>query len=456
MRPSDPFGWFLLLGGGTATVIWTLILGPVLIRSASRNGHVLSLAALYVAGLASPLAFLVDPTEESARFGLVEQAALVLALGVGAAAVLGGLSRGGRPHAVGVTLVGYLLVVSVSGVLNGAVSLALVAMPLLAAAVVQARLEPERLVTHLRYITRVTTLGSLALAVWAYSLVSFTENGRQLLGFDQLSGATPHPNVLGPFAAFALAVELAPGRRRRSAIGIAAALTVCLLAQSRAGWVCAVLVLLLWLVSSRSRRVALSLLGYGGLLAGLGWLVSRAFTGQPLIPVDLDELLTGRLEVWRISLEPFWQSPLIGDGPQVFDEDFRATHGAIGTVIGQAHNQILETLAEAGLLGLLAFLTLCVAWLAAARRTWRAGSWLPAAAVLLLTLDSLVESPLREALLLPTFIVLSTAAILRSHVGAARRSSAGGHVPSGSCRSLSATPVLAGGSSRWAPPRSGS
>lgn len=415
--------WLKVLLVPTA-VVWALILGPVLLRSAQRNGEVLSLIGLYLAGLVTPLGILIDPSAATVSADVVEtsvwvdrvnQLAIVLSLAVGFAALVGLLGRRGRPQAIAVTLVGYLLVVAFSGLLNGPFEVRFIALPMLALAVAAASLERRHLTTHLRYITRATTISSLWLLATSYEQVVFTENGRQLLGFDQLSGATTHPNVLGPLAAFALAIELAPGVRRRSALGITAAVTVCALAQSRAGWICALVVLLVWLTSSRRRRAPLGVLSYVGGLTAIVWLAVRSYIAGPLFPISFDDVLTGREQVWQLALLPFHESPIIGGGPDVFGEEFRATHGQFGAVVGQAHNQVLETMAEAGLLGLAAFLVLALVWLSAARHQWRDGAWLPLAALLMLAVDGLVESPLRLVLLPPTFMVFAAAALLRSH-----------------------------------------
>ncbi|GIV00133.1 MAG: hypothetical protein KatS3mg014_1748 [Actinomycetota bacterium] len=63
--------------------------------------------------------------------------------------------------------------------------------------------------------------------------------------------------------------------------------------------------------------------------------------------------LTGRTEIWRATLDVWRENPLFGYGPRLWDVDmsFRFLP-TLGWAPAQAHNQVVQTLGEAGLIGL--------------------------------------------------------------------------------------------------------
>jgi hypothetical protein len=78
----------------------------------------------------------------------------------------------------------------------------------------------NELATHASRIFRIYAYGSLLVLTVASDRVTTSINQRVLFGVDQLSGLTPHPNVLGPLAAVSLLFELIrgpPGSPRVSA-----------------------------------------------------------------------------------------------------------------------------------------------------------------------------------------------------------------------------------------------
>lgn len=66
-----------------------------------------------------------------------------------------------------------------------------------------------------------------------------------------------------------------------------------------------------------------------------------------------DRQLTGRTELWRVAMEIFGESPLIGSGFETFGAVFREARGF--NWAGQAHNQWIQSLSQAGIVGALAF-----------------------------------------------------------------------------------------------------
>jgi O-antigen ligase len=403
------------------------VFGPGLVKSAANDAQRIGLVGLYITAWTVPVSIALDPSGTSQWTTQATQGGMLLAACVGGLAVLGAFQhRGGaRGNWGGSLLVLYMTLVTISGLVNGAAfQLRLLAIPTLTFAVVTAQFDVRRLTLHLRYITRGVIFGSLAYAWLDYTAVDFIDNQRTLNGFTQLAGLTPHPNALGPLAALAIAVELAPASRRRGLVGmvsLAAAVTACLLAQSRAGWICAVMVLALSVLAAVNSRPLTHAVAFFSVLGGVLWLGYRSatvFPGHPIVEVDPNSLLSGRLDVWQIALRPFFANPVIGAGTEAFGEEFRAANGIYGAVTGQAHNQILQVLAETGVTGLILFVVLAWVWWTAAFRSVRAGVWLPLIALVLVSADGLIEAPLRLVLIPDTFLVFATAALLRSRPSA--------------------------------------
>lgn len=416
-----------LLTAALLGVVALLLFGPALIRSAERDGSTIALTGIYVMGVAPVIQHLVDPTLLSANAARVSQAGSLLIYILAALAVIGSIRAGRRPRAPVIALGLYALILIISGIANGGLTHVLLILPLAAFIVSRGTgLTAPRVIRHLRYITRILTLVSLWLAASSYTAVDFTDNNRTLFGLTQLAGATPHPNVLGPVAALAVLFELAPadkGRALGRLVGLVAAVTCCLLAQSHAGWVMVAAggVLLLYgrrprrprVVRRRSLLPLLYWLVWAGALF-LGWRSVTATPGEPLIPRN--DYLDGRQNVWSIVLQPFAEHPWLGGGPGVFSDEFRANNGDLGTLIGQAHNQVLQTLASAGMLGGLVLVFIAVSWAVTAGRQWRAGVSLPAAVGVALLVYGGVESPLRGALDTATFMVLAAFMLLLARV----------------------------------------
>jgi O-antigen ligase len=211
---------------------------------------------------------------------------------------------------------------------------------------------------------------SLAFAVLRPNLAHFTGNGRTLAGFDQLSGLAGHPNAMGLLGVVALALEVVPqSRRQLLPLHVAAPFVAILLAQSRAAWVATLLVGIL--ILGRSRRERLYTLGQiaflmGIIVIGTILLLSSQVQqnlGQTFGSRDV-QTLNGRTTVWRDALDAFQRDPVTGYGPTVFSPDYR--HDVLGipsnSAFGFAHDQALQTLAERGVIGILAlsFYVFCI------------------------------------------------------------------------------------------------
>ena len=185
----------------------------------------------------------------------------------------------------------------------------------------------------------------------------------------RLWGAGSNPNSIGPLALLLLLLEFMKPTRRWWArwVGIACALVVLVLAQSKTAWMAA----LAAAVALSALRLAPS--PRGGVRLGfvlLLLLVPAAVTVLLMLGYGdkaLDRLagsdaavgaasLSGRTQIWSAALDVWQQNPLFGYGPSAWGDVHRISLGM--PFAFSAHNQFLQSLSSAGLFGaagLLAF-----------------------------------------------------------------------------------------------------
>jgi len=292
----------------------------------------------------------------------------------------------------------------------------------------------EQMMRLVRPMLRVYVWGSLAaLAVapeWAiapsfintFSLEWLTPGGR-------LAGLTNHPISLGVLAAVALVVECVSLHRRRGwQLHAAAAAFVLLLSQTRTAWLAAAAALP-FLYRRDSSQLVQPLADRAmafGIVACVSTLVP-AVPQQLLTIRDSSEVTTlhGRTLPWEMSLDAFRSNVLLGYGPTLFTDESSPVHGAFD----HAHDQLLQTLGTAGLLGGAGLLVLAGALIVVAVRTARASAGLSVALIVLTTVICVPEAPLRGEGFTPYLLltmVLFT--VLRSALSDAVPQEAG-HVP---------------------------
>jgi O-Antigen ligase len=396
----------------SATLVWFLLLGPPLARAAALGGSLVGVATLYVVGVgqvlitAAGLDFEHGMTLTSTpQHDLVSQLVFVASfalIGLSIVGAIQGLDVAWRWWVFGI--VGYGLSVALSAWFNGTFDVRQLVWPGLAFAVTRARrMTVGQVVTHLRYILRFTTFGSLALLEVAPTQAIMLLQGRTIFGVGQLAGVTAHPNALGPIAATALAVELTTvSARRRSLVGITAAGLCCLLAQSRAGWLTAGVVLLVLAAHRLGTRVVSVVTAA---LASFAWYI----LSNPGIS-GINTTLNGRGDVWSVALAVFRDHVQFGGGPNALRAQVELHK--VSAFGAQAHNQILETLAIAGLFGLAFLLIFVVDAIHRARAQFTAGAAVPLAVLCLVLVDGAFESSLQS----PSIIALSTLCLLTATV----------------------------------------
>jgi exopolysaccharide production protein ExoQ len=238
--------------------------------------------------------------------------------------------------------------------------------PILLAAVYYQR--PERMarvVDAARLVILLLMLGSLA-GIWLYpDFVLHRPDPGWIPGISwRLFGLAPHANSLGPIALLGILLELhAPSRWRTLRwLVLASCAAVFVLAQSKTVWAAVPMMLLfVWLPLNLSRtsadgdrgldfrRTVLTLSGVIGVLVLLAGLVV-AFDVIDFVEHRADLVtLTGRTRIWDITLQAWQENVLFGYGAGIWGPERQREFQMF--YVGQAHNQIVQTLGEAGLVG---------------------------------------------------------------------------------------------------------
>lgn len=236
-----------------------------------------------------------------------------------------------------------------------------------------------------------------------------------VVGFQyRLYGLTDHANTLGLVGVVIILLEVAVPIKSRLRWGVLVpALIAIIFAQSKTVWI-TLLVLVYILVASKrlslshSKLVGTRRLSYARLIK-----VSIFFSmvaGFAFNFLDIDSLssaggkttdlstFTGRDYIWDITIREWLNNPVFGYGPSLWGEAFRQQVGLAS--VGQAHNQYVQTLGEAGLFGMFFLVLYQVVLLISAIRLNRTAGVLPLCLLLVLWIRCFSESPFRIGVLL--------------------------------------------------------
>lgn len=229
-------------------------------------------------------------------------------------------------------------------------------------------------------------------------------------GIDwRLFGLATHANTLGPVALLGILLELySPSRSRwLRTLHLSAACAVFVLAQSRTAWVAGVLIFIVVQLpralvpkpgsadqqGSFTRSIWALLVCIALVIVGVFGLAALSGTDYLQRKTDIGTL-NGRFQIWDITLEAWRENVLFGYGPEVWSPQRRLQFNMFG--VGQAHNQFVQTLGEAGLLGLALLIVYLLTLLGIACRYFGASRGLIMALLLLLLARCVTESPLRS------------------------------------------------------------
>jgi len=223
----------------------------------------------------------------------------------------------------------------------------------------------------------------------------------------RLYGVTGHANAMGPMALLYLLLEWhVPSKRLLRWPAIIVALSCFLFAQSKTAWATGVILGLLIIFHSTVGRqnggnAKKSLLLLTILFGGL------AAVAIALMFVDLGGFLerhsefttlTGRTDLWRITMDEWRRNPVFGYGAGLWDEDFRIRYNIL--YAGQAHNQFVQTLGESGLVGFALLLQYLVVLAFFCLQQARLANPLPLLLFILILARCVSEAPMRAIALL--------------------------------------------------------
>jgi O-antigen ligase len=386
---------------------------------------------VFALAVAQPLALELFGTRTAAQTGAVSVASHSLslagrAMNIGMVVVAATLlvapgarvGRGGRLLVSGVwAMAAALFVANFFSPASGSVQYAFYFAAALTAVALGA---PDRatLLRWARLATRVVvavSLGSTVVApTWAFIGQGSQGYDRTIFGVPRLTGLSPHPNALAAVAVIALLVEVGfrHGSRTARLAGAAAAATCLVLTQSNTGYIAAALAVAIMLASRHAayRRLLLT-----ACVAVLAVYVVSPTTVVPASVQSSDYVssVSGRTVIWSISLGAWQRRPLTGYGPgffspasveQRFPETLQVTNG---------HDQLVQTLVESGLLGLLGLATVFAATIACAWRARRVDGGLSLALVTSFWIFGITETPMRVVgvAAVPALVTLAVALV---------------------------------------------
>lgn len=182
-------------------------------------------------------------------------------------------------------------------------------------------------------------------------------------------GLASHANNTGPLAVFnfLLICWLPYKNRLFTFISIALCVITLVLAQSKTAFISAILVVSVFVyrvwfeaifgknVNPAASFLAIALtmlLAIFVLITFVADIYSQSFDQLISMIQGRGTLLTGRENIWSITMAEWQKNPLFGYGPNLWGEEFSARFGYLG-VASNAHNQIFDTLGAAGVLGVI-------------------------------------------------------------------------------------------------------
>lgn len=249
-----------------------------------------------------------------------------------------------------------------------------------------------------RTVTVISVLSIVVAPQWA--LIGSGDSGydRMLFDLPRLTGLAPHSGTLADLSVVALLVEWnAHGSSPRArAVGLSSALICVVLTQSRTLWMAAVVAML---ILQTSRHV-LARVGVLAIVAGLATalVVQPAIVTDQLVATNRGDLATfsGRRYVWQLAWQEFQRQPITGYGTNFLNGVYRqANLAATEQQAIHAHNQVLQTLAESGLIGFLALVALFATLVRVSWHNRVVDRGFSLALLAVLAIDSITGVPLR-------------------------------------------------------------
>ena len=253
-------------------------------------------------------------------------------------------------------------------------------------------------------------IASLAAMAVAPDFVLHHPDAGVIPGVDwRLYGLTAHANTLAPGALIAIILELhRPSKHSALRYAqLAAAATVLLLAQSKTTWAAGLVIAACVSIPMALRpragagrptiafqRSVWVLVGCLAALIALT-LALVGYGGADYLQRTMElTTLNGRFAIWDITLQAWRDNLLFGYGSEIWGSErqfrFNMFH------VGHAHNQIVQTLGESGLVGVVLLLAFLVCLVRASLRSFVASRGLVLALLLVLLARCATEAPMRS------------------------------------------------------------
>lgn len=245
-------------------------------------------------------------------------------------------------------------------------------------------------------------------------------------GFDfRLHGIFSHSNSLGMAALVYLVLDMADGGDRTyyRKLGWLVSVAVLVSTQSKTSWAGAVLAYGVFFIykmsvmrtnnSGYSTIPAIAIIGGLGVLTGFAGAVMLGevgvagwFKGLDAETYNSLTSLTGRTNIWEITVRSWQDNPIFGYGPGIWDVEYRLKYAPQYLyIVGQAHNQFFQTLGESGLLGVIGLVIYVGTLLNFGVKYFNVTRGASLSLVIVLIARSISEAPLRnQALDLMFFI----------------------------------------------------
>jgi exopolysaccharide production protein ExoQ len=217
---------------------------------------------------------------------------------------------------------------------------------------------------------------------------------------SRLFGVVGHANILGPMAALFLTLGLyAPARLRGEWLWGLIAAAVLLWTQSKTSLsalgVAVIYVGLARLNLGNWIAVALTRITViAALVAGVVYSVTSVASELDTVQLDSYTTLTGRTDIWGLTLAEWRSSPAFGYGPGLWSQEYRNELPAEYGWVPHAHNQLIQTLGQQGTVGAVGLLALVCALAGLVWRSRIATQHLSVAVFILLAFRMFTEAPL--------------------------------------------------------------
>ncbi|OOG47603.1 O-antigen ligase [Polaromonas sp. A23] len=234
-----------------------------------------------------------------------------------------------------------------------------------------------------------------------------------LPGVPRLAGLATHAVSLGMLAQICMLCLLAQPFRRTwlNRLAWAVGLGVLFMAQSKTAWIsfflCSACIIAVRNGPVFWRRVGdpvrpefgiASILGFMAAVTALVLVLMLGDVGGKLSSFfDSAEgaqlaSLTGRDRIWAVAWDEWERNPVFGYGPSMWDASFRASIGMPAAT--HAHNQFMDTLSRAGVVGASALVLYALVLLVLSIRYARVSKGISLALFLALTMRAISEVPL--------------------------------------------------------------